>query len=298
MNKHIFLDTFTVSLAALMSGKKKFFAESLHSSTFEEQLASLKLKMPPLAGEGVYEIEATASTGKLDPAFYIAQWKGKDYPMIIYHHGNNERPFDFKKSAKNTFYHIFLDSPDSFAANLIVVRAPFHNASLGYYQDQMVKLSHFMAMIATSVKLNEAIIHALRGLSEQPILTSGISLGGWVTNLHRGIYNSSTAYVPLLSGAYLGELFLRSRYKRMTSRLALEHPEVIRALLNFDRLFKRHQTPNVFPLLAIYDQFITYEVQKATYDGHPLKTIACGHVSGALRKETLRNHLLSVLQML
>lgn len=278
-----------------MSGKKKFFAESLESPSFEEQLAALNLKMPPLAGEGVYEVEATASTGRLDPAFRVAQWKGKDYPTIIYHHGNNERPFDFKNSAKNTFYNIFLDSPDSFAANLIVVRAPFHNASLGYYQDQMVKLSHFMAMIATSVKLNEAIILALRAFSEQPILTSGISLGGWVTNLHRGIFNSSTAYVPLLSGAYLGELFLRSRYRKMTSRLALDHPEVISELLNFDTVFKRHQTPNVFPLLAIYDQFITYEMQKATYEGHPLKTIACGHITGALRKKTLRHHLLSVL---
>jgi hypothetical protein len=41
MNKHIFLDTITTSLAALMSGKKKFFTESLESPSFEEQLAPL-----------------------------------------------------------------------------------------------------------------------------------------------------------------------------------------------------------------------------------------------------------------
>jgi len=160
----------------------------------------------------------------------------------------------------------------------------------------MVELSNFMAMIATSVRLNEEIINEIRKVAPGPIITNGISLGGWITNLHRGIFNTSTAYVPLLAGAYLGELFLKSKYRKLTSDIALENPEKIRRLLNFDQCFKSQNTQNVFPLLARHDQFIEYEVQKKTYNGYPLKTIERGHVTGALTTGALADHLLSVLK--
>ncbi len=150
-------------------------------------------------------------------------------------------------------------------------------------------------MIATSVRLNKEIINEIRKVSAKPILTSGISLGGWVTNLHRGIYNTSTTYVKLMAGAYLGELFLKSKYRKLTSDLALENPDIIRRLLNFDTSSKRHKTQNIFPLLCKYDQCIEYDVQKETYTGYPLKPIDCGHITGALNTNALRSHLLSVL---
>ena len=297
MNKHILLDNITASIGALISGKNKFFAVSLQSPTFEEQVAAIELNLPPISGEGIYEVPTNTLVGKIDAAFRIAQWKGINYPTIIYHHGNNERPFDFKKSAKNTFYNIFINTKNRVDANLIVVRAPFHNCSLKHYQNSMVEIKNFIAMIASSVRLNEEIINDIRKVTSKPIVTSGISLGGWTTNLHRGIYNTSTAYVPLMAGAYLGELFLISKYRKMAADIALENPDKIRRLLNFDKLFKRHTTQNVYALLSRYDQFIEYDVQKETYKGFPLKTIECGHVTGALNTNELENHLLSVLKL-
>jgi hypothetical protein len=296
MNKHIFFDNLTASVGAMVAGKKKFFTNSLQSPSFEEHVAAVELEFPQIAGEGIYEVRAKTLVGNLDPAFRVAQWKGAEYPTIIYHHGNNERPFDFKKSSKNTFYNIFINTKDTVEANLIVVRAPFHNSSLKQYQDTMVDLSNFTAMIATSVRLNEEIITAVKKISTGPIVTSGISLGGWVTNLHRGIYNSSTAYAPLMAGAYLGELFLKSKYRKMASKIALNNPEDIRRVLNFDDVFKRRDTQNLFPLLSKYDQFIEYDVQKESYNGYPLKTIERGHVTGAISAAEHRSHLLSVLK--
>lgn len=295
MNKHIFPDNLTASIGAIIAGKKKFFAQSIQSPSWEEQVAGVDLTIPSVEGEGIYEIKAKTLVGELDPAFRVARWKGSEYPTIIYHHGNNERPFDFKKGAKNTFFHIFLRSAKMPEANLIVVRAPFHNCPLKYYQEKMLELSNFMAMIATSVKLNEELIRQVRKISSQTILTTGISLGGWVTNLHRAIYNTSTAYAPIMAGTLLGELFLQSKYRKMSSSLALNSPEVIRKTLNFNSLFGKQNTPNVFPLLARYDQFIEYEVQKESYKDYPLKTIENGHITGALNTRELRNHLLSVL---
>jgi len=81
--------------------------------------------------------KAQTPVGELDSAFLIAHWSGYEYPTIIFHHGNNERPFDFKKSAKNTFYHALASQKDTIEKpNLIVVRPPFHNCKLKYYQEK------------------------------------------------------------------------------------------------------------------------------------------------------------------
>ncbi len=295
MNKHILLDNITAKVGALIAGKKKFFANSLQSQPFEELIATAELEFPTMEGEGIYDVKAKTSVGELDPAFRVAQWMGSEYPTIIYHHGNNERPFDFKKTAKNTFYNIFINTKDKVDANLIVVRAPFHNNSLKQYQNSMENLSNFTAMIATSVKLNEEIIKEIRRISSEPIITTGISLGGWVTNLHRAIYNTSTAYAPLMAGAFLGELFLKSKYRKMVSDIALNNPEEIRNVLNFDDSFKKIDGQNLYPLLSKYDQFIEYDVQRESYNGYPLKTVDCGHITGAINSKELRKHILSTL---
>ncbi len=296
MNKHIFFDNLTASIGAMVAGKKKFFSKRIESPSLEKQVAAVEINLPSFFDEGIYELRAKTLVGDLDPAFRVAQWKGNDYPTIIYHHGNNERPFDFKKSAKNTFYNIFLKTQEKLDANIIVVRAPFHNCSLKEYQESMVDLSNFTAMIATSVKLTEEIVNEIRRVSSEPIVTTGISLGGWVTNLHRGIFNSSTAYAPLMAGTFLGELFIKSKYRKMVSDIALDNPEEIRRILNFDDVFKRRNSQNVFPLLSKYDQFIEYDVQSESYTDFPLKTIEYGHVTGAINSKGLRNHIVSVLK--
>ncbi len=257
MNKHILIDNLTANIGVLVPGSKKFFAESTESLSFEELIKSTEISVPEINSEGTYEIRATSKiSGELDPAFRVEKWLGIDHPSIIYHRGNNERPFDYRKRAKNSFMDIFLKARDKFDANLIAVRAPFHNGRLKQYQQKMMHLINFMAMIAASVKLNESIIEKLREISNAPVITCGISLGGWVTNLHRSYYNSSTVYVPLLAGTFLGELFLKSKYRKLSSDRVFQEPEKIRQLLNFNEDFIKVTDGNVYPLLAIYDRYI------------------------------------------
>lgn len=297
MNKHILLDNITASIGSMVAGKKKFFAKSIISESFNDSINAIDLTMPAIDREGKFEVPARSMVGMLDPAFYLVKWKGKDYPTVIYHHGNNERPFDFRKTAKNTFFNIFLNSSNGFGANLFVVRAPFHNCKLGHYQEKMTELKNFVAMISASVKLNESLIQHLREDSHAPIITTGISLGGWVTNLHRAAYNTSTAYAPLMAGTYLGELFLKSKYRKMASDIALNNPDEIRSILNFDKIFEKRNSQNVYPLLAKYDQFIEYDVQRKSYNGITLQTIEKGHVTGALSTNILKKHITNTLYM-
>lgn len=112
MNKHILIDNLTANIGSLISGRKKFFAKSTDSQSFGEQISLIELNVPEMNSEGTFEIRATAPAGDIDPAFRIEKWLGNDYPSIIYHHGNNERPFDYRKTAKNSFMNIFVKDRD------------------------------------------------------------------------------------------------------------------------------------------------------------------------------------------
>jgi len=294
MNKHIFADNLTARAGGLIAGKNKFFSSSIDSGSFAELARSIEVSVPAISGEGTFELVAGTPDGPLGAAFRVEKWAGSGYPTLIYHHGNNERPFDYRKGAKNTFLNIFVKERDAFPMNLLVVRAPYHDLPLKEYQEKITDLKNFMYMIAVAVRLNEEIIRTLP--AGRPVATAGISLGGWVTNLHRTLYNTSAIYIPLMAGSFLGELFLRSSYRRLTGPLALDHPERIRQLLNFNPAFSEVPSVNVFPLLARYDRFIEYEVQKKSYNGYALRTLEAGHVTGALNARELRSHIFQVLE--
>lgn len=295
MNKHIVIDNLTADIAALISSNKKFFSRSIESKTFPDLVKSVRITIPDIPGEGTFNVDASIIDTTLDPAFRVEKWIGPGHPTVIYHHGNNERPFDYRKGAKNTFLNIFVKEIDSFNANLIVARAPYHNMPIREYQEKMLYLNNFMTMLSASVKLNEAIVQQLKEKSSAPVITSGISLGGWVTNLHRSFYNSSDFYVPLLAGTYLAELFMKSKYRKLTGKPAKENPEKVRGFLNFNVDFKKVTEKNVFPLLARFDRFIEYDVQEKSYPGHPVKVFDAGHVTGAINSGEIRRHLLEVL---
>lgn len=293
MNKHILSDKFTVSIASATVGK--FFSESIESPGYKDFLEDTTVSLSSLE-EGIHEAEAATPVRKMDPAYFVAQWKGKGYPTIIYHHGNNERPFNFSRFAKNSFKNIFMDSQEPIDANLIAIRAPFHKASLKDYQKKIKHLSNFVGMLSVSVKLVEEIIHRLKDQEIAPVLVSGISLGGWVTNLHRSYYNTADVYVPLLAGAALDHLFTDSRYRKMAGQNARENPAKIRETLNFEEDFQKIKDDNVFPLLGQYDQYIQYERQRKSYSTDNIKLLKTGHITSFLAEEELRDHILTVMR--
>jgi len=277
-----------------MTGKSKFFADSVETSTFSEHLAAINFKFPSVKGEGVYEVITETFAGRVDPAFQVVQWQGKGLPFIIFHHGNNERPFDFGITSKNTFKNIFYQKKDFEDTCLVSLRAPFHQDTKEYLK-KIQHLTHFVSMLAVSVKLVEKLVLYAREQGFLPVVVSGISLGGWVTNLHRTHFNTADAYIPMLAGASLAEVFLTSAYRTLTGNLALENPQILREALNFKRKFSRVGDDNVFPLLAKHDQIIQYDIQKRAYGRRPIETLEKGHVTAALDSVALRHHVISNL---
>jgi len=295
MNVHILIDRLVSYIGAVLSINKGFFSESTESEGFPECLKKIELEIPDIS-KGLHELTARTPAGEMAPAFYITRLKGKDHPTIIYHHGNNERPFDFGRFSKNTFKNILADSRHPVQANIIAVRAPFHNSSTKEYLEKIKHLSNFVMMNAVSVKLVEKLVQSLRKDFRPPVLVSGISLGGWVTNLHRAYFNTADIYAPLLAGAALGEVFITSEYRRMAGKPAKERSEVLREVLNFEEDFMKVLEDNVFPLLGRFDQYIEYDRQKVCYGGRDVNVLDRGHVTSAMDAGALRRHLLNCLR--
>ncbi|MFO7952914.1 MAG: hypothetical protein R6U91_08970 [Bacillota bacterium] len=295
MNKHIFMDSFPVNLASFLFYRNKLYRDSLESPFYEELLDSTELKWPDIKGKGTYEVPAQTALGKLDPAFRVASWKGSDYPTIIYHHGNNERPFDNKPFVNNTFKNIFLAANPPVPANLIVVRAP-HHRSFRLYMKHMGHLATFTAVMAVSTIMVENLTRYAIGKNTR-VAVSGISLGGWITNLHRAFFNTANIYIPLLAGTKPADVFTYSIYRKLTAPQARNNPEALEKILDFKDKFLEVKDKNVFPLLGRYDQIIRYEKQKESYgDLHPVAAIDRGHVTASLAVDQLRSHILTHLK--
>ncbi len=290
MHRHILMDRVPVAVASVIFKRSKLFRDSIESPPYEELIDSVSLEWPEINGEGCYEVAAHTMFGKLDPAFRIARWKGDSFPTIIYHHGNNERPFKCEGLRNNTFHEIFGPKNGEIDANLIVVRAPYH-CCYKYYRRQMARLTTFTNLLAVSVSMVEALRKYAADKGSR-VIVSGVSLGGWVTNLHRTFYNTADRYIPLLAGAAPSDVFTSSAYRTLTAGRVHENPTALKQITDFEEQFTRVKSDNVFPLLARYDQIIRYEKQKPTYKDHPITVIDKGHYTGVRSTENLRNHIL------
>jgi hypothetical protein len=294
MSFHAFLDNLTVKAAAL--SKFRYFSNSLDSPEFSEHLEAIELEVPRIQGEGYYEVPTYSLVGALDPAFHVAHWRGSEFPTLIYHHGNNERPFDYGAASKNTFKNIFISKKEEIPANLINLRAPFHR-SLKDYAQASTHLSNWVAMLAASTSLIESLTRSAHERLSSPIIIAGLSLGGWITNLHRAHCGSADVYCPMLAGTALEDVFLTSSYRALTASIALNNPSSLKNILNFELEFLQAPEMNVRPLLARYDQFIRYERQRQSYGKHPVTTIEKGHVTASLAADALRTHVLNAMSV-
>ncbi|MCC5986576.1 MAG: hypothetical protein JJT95_02765 [Pararhodobacter sp.] len=294
MNIHSALDHLSVSVSWALTGRRKFFRDDTDCPDFHDLLSAIRLEGIGLGGEGLHEVRATGPAEDLDPAYLVAKWVGPDRPTLIYHHGNQEHPFDFGPLAKNTFNRIILKHREAFDANLIVLRAPFHQ-SVGLYLDRIARLQNFATMLATSVLLSEGLIQRLRVQGCPRIALCGASLGGWVTNLHRAHFDSADAYAPIMAGAALDEVFISSAFRRLVGPAGLRNPDDLRRVLNFERSFAARTRPNLHALLMRHDAFIEFERQRRCYTADRIAVLEKGHTTGALASAEMRAFLLTSL---
>ncbi|HAJ99324.1 MAG TPA: hypothetical protein DCM62_04800 [Bacteroidales bacterium] len=296
MNKYVFYDNLSIQVLSLLAGRNKYFSKSLDAHSFEEHLEYLDFVVPDLIFKGDFEISVAHLSGVADPAIKVVQWLGYDFPTIIYHHDFNEQPFNLTEDALNSFYHILLKWPRRIPANLLLLRAPFHNQRLRQYYKKVVELDNFMAMLSVQAMVTDKVVRQFRSRSKKAVLVVGIGLGGWITNLHRAYFNTAQAYIPILAGTRMDEMFLTSGFKVLVSKESLKESAMVRNRLNFFTKFRRVTNFNLYPLLARFDNIARFDLQKSAYNGFPLRVIDEGHISAILKPSLSRDHILEVLE--
>ena len=295
MNVHEILDVGTVQLSALLLRDATFFARSLDSRPLVEVATGSKASVDHLDRAGERTVTVDTPIGAFEAAYLPWQWRGPDYPTFIYHHGSGERPFDFGRFSSNSFRRLFVASNEAIPANLVAVRAPFHDGSNMDYARAMGDLENFVGMLAASVSLVDALAIRASERTSSPVLASGISLGGWAVNLHRACFDTVDRYVPIFAGAALGEMFVSSVYRKMIAGPAQRRPDYLREVLDFETEFTVVEADDCSPLLARYDRIIEYDRQRPSYEGMSLSVLDRGHVTGSLATDRLREHVLHVL---
>lgn len=296
MNKYVFYDKLSVWLLSLLAGRNKYFSKSLQSHSIEEHLQFLDFTLPDLIHKGDFEIPVKHLSGVADPAIKIVQWLGYDFPTIIYHHDFNEQPFDLTEDARNSFFHIFLNWPRRIPANLLLLRAPFHNQKLSTYFQKVGDLDNFIALLSVQAKVTDKVAMQFRSRSKKAVIVAGIGLGGWITNIHRAYFNTAQAYIPILAGTRLDEMFITSGFKMLCSKDAQKEKTLLKERLNFFSKFRRVTTFNLYPMMALHDNLSEFKVQKSAYNGFPLRVVEEGHISAILKPSLSRDHILEVLE--
>lgn len=292
MNHHELLDIATVHLSSVLARDATFFARSVDAPKLRDVASAADTAVDDVTSAGRTDVAVETPVGEFTASYMPWQWLTPDYPTIVFHHGSNEQPFDFGRLTSNSFRRLFVgqDVP----ANLVVVRAPFHVGSNRDYLRAMGDLENFVGMLAAATGLTEALVSRVEALGSAPVV-SGISLGGWVTNLHRACFGSAARYVPLFAGAALGEMFVSSSYRHLTAETALARPDHLRAVLDFEDRFRDIADDDCRPLLGRYDRIIELDAQRSGYGALPMTVLEKGHITGSLASDALRDHVVGAL---
>jgi hypothetical protein len=294
-NIHELIDVGTIGASTLLLRDAKFFTRSLDSPPLIEVASESEASVDDLSSAGERTVPVETPIGRFEAAYMPWQWRGPEYPTLIYHHGSGERPFDFGRFSSNSFRRLFAATDEVIPANIIVVRAPFHDGSNMDYARVMGELKNFVGMLAASAALIDALGTQADDQASGPVLASGISLGGWAVNLHRACFDTVDRYAPIFAGAALGEMFVSSVYRKMTAAAAQRRSSHLREVLDFEEEFRTVEAANCTPLLARHDRIIEYDRQRPAYAGMSLSVLEKGHITGSLATDRLREHVLRVL---
>lgn len=295
MNHHSAIDTITAALGARLVGNHRFFSNSLQSPPIGEVIEETDISLDHVDRSGIQEVSVDTPAGTLTFGYNVWKWIGGDRPTILFHHGNNEDPFDSGRFSTHTFRTIFHGHEGEIPANVIAVRAPFHTLSTREFARQMGDLENFTSMLSGSVAGVEALNESIQNTTSSPVVLSGFSLGGWVTNLHRAYHGTATVYAPLFAGAALDHLFCKSAYRRMVAPTALDNADKLTSVLNFEQSLSEASGGTVLGLLGRYDQFIRIEAQRDCYAEGDLTIVSKGHVTGSIAGALLRGHILKAM---
>ncbi|ETW94975.1 hypothetical protein [Candidatus Entotheonella palauensis] len=267
------------------------FRHGTTSPSLREHLDAVRLSAPLLTAQKRYRLTADTLVGPLACGYRVRLGSRPDLPVLIYHHGIAEMPYD--KSFRGIFGWHAVD------AHLVALQAPFHR-TWWTVSNGLTTISRFMAMCAVSIAMMEAVRRRFHDYGAPRSLMAGLSLGGFLSLMHHLHVGTATRYAPLLAGPDISHTMLATPFGRLLAPEARAQTEHVEALLDFRQAFQTSDTRHIFPLLARYDLHMPYHHLHPCYlDSQvPTPLLTRGHITGSMSFHALRNHLLSCLEPL
>ncbi len=291
-NLHDMIDRLGASFGALVYRNHRLFGKSLEAVPLREAVRGTHTEVSELQPGVWQKVSAYGPAGRFDASYLPYRWRGFQAPTLLFIHASGEQPYDFRRFSSNSFRSIFVDKGFDLDVNLILLMAPFHEGSQNDYIKAMGYLQNYVGMLSTTAALLDALADRLRKEGCPAILAAGLSLGGWVVNLHRAFYGRNVdRYVTMIAGSRLSEVFLSSHYQKLTAESARANPELLKDFLDFEREFRTNDSDDCYPLLARYDRLVELETQRAGYEGMDLKILDKGHFTGMADTTAHRRHI-------
>ncbi|MBI38484.1 MAG: hypothetical protein CMF59_02720 [Leptospiraceae bacterium] len=276
---HNGIDSIVFGLASNQA--QRFFRDGVQSESIENHLQAIQFSLPRIEKGGFYPLEVRTADGSMQAGVMVLKWMGSSSPTFIYNHGASQIPFDALIRG------IIQSGPHNPRANILVVRTPFHTESRAELGEASNTVSRFLAILATSTRINESLIQQMRKSGSEFIVVAGLSMGGYIANLHRMYFNTSDLYLPVAAGTNFADAFLHGSPAHPA---ATAQPDAIRKHLDFSGSWK--DTPrNVIPLLGRYDGITRIEIQGPGYGAIPVEVWDTGHITTATSVQALNEFL-------
>ncbi|MEQ8266553.1 MAG: hypothetical protein RH982_05100 [Parvibaculum sp.] len=258
----------------------RFFGESVDTPPFDEHLAAIRMQLPKVDATGLHDVSVTSLAGTHSSSFHVLHWRGAEAPVLIWHQGGGERPFDL------TIGRMY-PAKVHCDFNVIAIQTPLQN-SLREANTYFAHLHNYVAMMATVVRMAELFLTETPLAASRCKMMGGYSLGGIVSNRHRVEYGSADLYFPFMAGTCHGDIFAKSVRMGPAGRKNLA---AVRDRLNFDRQWAEAAPANVFPVLGKTDMLNRLGIQGPSYEPTPYEVWDGGHLYGAARPHLLRKKI-------
>lgn len=284
--------------------------DKLFLATFNQQIPNSfetsYLTAPPL--ESVYEqtsvrLPLTPSLGWAaagEYRFWLDTWFGRfplrlrllpagrpDAPLLLYHHGICETPYDARARR-------LLSPAERFDAHIAILQAPFHTHLFEPLRFGMSSVHHLYQMLAGSLRMMEMVQNYYEALGAPYTVAVGTSLGGIVSILYEGLFDRLAAVVPIIASPDMGRVMWDAAH--LLGRELHVEQSVFDQYLNFTPYFERCPPTKFYPLLGDTDFFFLTPHHAALYNQCQVKVLAeAGHISGSLRLEATRQHIIEAL---
>lgn len=288
MSIHSLSDRLAVAMGRMYGSKMQFFGADTQSCPIQTCIQNTKVSVDKIDKEGEYEAQITSCCGHIQSFFKVIRWAGKHYPSLLFIHGSGDFPY-YQRACE-----LFATNKITSPFNLIALSIPFNTSPKDYIR-AIADVRNYILILSATAHIAHELMEHLKNRGSMRVVLSGISLGGWITNLHCAVWNSADAYVPIMAGARSGDVFFHTIYHKLVSPKALRERERIEADLNFERLFLSRDRKNVYPLLAEYDQFIPYNTHSNIYLPENITRVPKGHITCSLDRSVIRNHLMQTI---